>query len=67
MITLKINGELSNLPEGTTVTGMLLRWKLVPERVVIELNGTILKRDSYTEIILHTDDIVEIVQFVGGG
>lgn len=67
MNTLRINGETHNLPEGTTVAGMLALWKLAPERVVVELNGVILKKASYEEIILQANDRVEIVQFVGGG
>ena len=67
MITLKINGEIHSLPEGTTVAGMLVQWEMAPERVVIEHNGVILKRGSYASVNLCTNDIVEIVQFVGGG
>jgi thiamine biosynthesis protein ThiS len=67
VIALKINGEVHSLPEGTTVTGMLLQWNLVPERVVIEHNGIILKRGNYADVVLRADDVVEIIQFVGGG
>lgn len=36
-------------------------------RIVIEINGNILPRESYNNIILHNNDKVEILTFVGGG
>ena len=62
-----INGEERELPEGTTVSQMLETLKVIPERVVVEVNLTILKRAQLAATTLQAGDQVEIVQFVGGG
>ena len=62
-----INGEERELPEGTTVSQMLEALKIQPERVVVEVNLTILKRAQLAAATLREGDTVEIVQFVGGG
>ena len=62
-----VNGEKQNLPEAMTVAGLLERLKIVPERVVVELNMAILKRAQLSLSVLKEGDQVEIVHFVGGG
>ncbi len=62
-----MNGAAQQVPEGTTVSGLLETLKVVPERVVVELNLTILKRAEHPTTSLRPGDQVEIVQFVGGG
>ena len=64
---LTVNGEKRELPEGTTVPQLLETLKIVPERVVVEVNLTILKRAELPGTILKEGDQVEIVHFVGGG
>jgi sulfur carrier protein len=41
--------------------------QVLPERVVVELNLTILKQAEHAGRALKDGDQVEIVQFVGGG
>jgi len=62
-----VNGESREVPEGTTVAQLLEELKIVPERVVVEVNLTILKRAQHATTVLHEGDQVEIVRFVGGG
>jgi thiamine biosynthesis protein ThiS len=62
-----INGEERELPEGTTVSQMLETLKVVPERVVVEVNLAILKRAQLPGAVLKEGDRVEVVHFVGGG
>ena len=62
-----VNGEKQELPEGTTALGLLETLKIAPERVVVELNMKILKREERQVAVLKQGDIVEIVHFVGGG
>jgi thiamine biosynthesis protein ThiS len=62
-----INGEQRELPDGTTVSQMLGTLKMQPERVVVEVNLTILKRAQHAGTVLKEGDKVEIVHFVGGG
>ena len=64
---IQVNGELREMPDGLTVAGLLSTLQAVPERVVVEVNLTILKRAQHAQAVLKTGDQVEIVQFVGGG
>lgn len=38
-----------------------------PQRIAVELNGEILPKSQYSEAVLKDGDVVEIVNFVGGG
>jgi len=62
-----VNGEPRELAEGGTVSQLLEMLQVVPERVVVELNLTILKRVEHAGTVLQEGNQVEIVQFVGGG
>ena len=67
MAELMVNGVKQNVPDGTTVTQLLSTLQIVPERVVVELNLTILKRAQLGNTVLKDGDQVEVVHFVGGG
>jgi sulfur carrier protein len=62
----KVNGEARELPEGETVTSLIARYQLTPEKVAIELNRRLLRGERY-DTALKQGDEVEIVTFVGGG
>jgi thiamine biosynthesis protein ThiS len=62
-----VNGEERDFPDGTTASRMLELLKIQPERVVVEVNLTILKRAQHAGAVLKEGDKVEIVHFVGGG
>lgn len=64
---LTVNGKKQELAEGLTVTGLLTQLKVVPERVVVEVNLDILKRAQFPQVTLKPGDQVEIVQMIGGG
>ena len=67
LMKVQVNGEPKDVPEGTTVTQLLEQLRIVPERVVVEVNVTILKRAEHAATVLKDGDQVEIVRFVGGG
>ena len=64
---LRVNGKPMQVPAGATAAGLLQQIGVQPERVVVEVNLAILKRDQLATITLRPGDEVEIVQFVGGG
>ena len=64
---LKVNGKPMQVPDGTSAAALLEQLSIRPERVVVEVNLTILKRDQLASTILKPGDQVEIVHFVGGG
>ena len=64
---LLINGQGRQVLVGTTVARLLEQLSVPPERVVVEVNLTILKRAQHPTTVLNEGDQVEIVHFVGGG
>ena len=62
-----LNGEIKEFRDQLTVQELLQRLNLQPERVVVELNRTILSPATHHSTKLKTGDTVELVQFVGGG
>ena len=64
---LKVNGKPTQLPDGSSAAALLQQLSIRPERVVVEVNLTILKRDQLGSTILKPGDQVEMVHFVGGG
>lgn len=64
---LQVNGEAREVPEGTTVAGLLETLELRAARVAVEVNTQVVKKAEYGERKLSPGDEVEIVAFVGGG
>ncbi|WP_251197408.1 sulfur carrier protein ThiS [Anaerotardibacter muris] len=65
MIT--VNGQAHEFEDGMTVTDLVRSLDLAAQRVAVELNGAIVPRAAFDSTLLHDDDKVEIVHFVGGG
>ena len=63
----RINGELREIPEGTTVAGLLAQLGVKAARVAVELNEAVVTKDRYEGRRIGPGDAVEIVAFVGGG
>ena len=66
-ITVRINGDEREVPEGLRVDGLLEHLGLKPEMVVEEHNGDILRRDALPASAVAEGDAFELVHFVGGG
>ncbi len=67
MIPVTINGEARDLPDELTLDELLQFLELAEDRVAIEHNREIVKRDRWTRVRVTAGDRLEIVQFVGGG
>jgi len=65
-MTVKVNGDPRDLPDGETVRALVARYQLTPEKVAIELNRRLIRSEKY-DTPLKDGDEVEIVTFVGGG
>ena len=63
----RLNGELREIPDGTTVAGLLLHLGVKAPRVAVEVNARVVTKDRYEAQRLGAGDSVEIVAFVGGG
>ena len=64
---MKVNGENCALTPQMTVQSLLEQRGHDPKRVAVEKNGQIVPRAKFAEEMLHEDDVIEVVQFVGGG
>jgi sulfur carrier protein len=67
LLTIILNGERYELDEPISVAGLLARLDIDPRRVAIEHNLTIIKRQTFPEVVIGEGDTLEIVNFVGGG
>lgn len=64
---MKVNGKTVSLEEPVSLAEFLRRSGYNLPRVAVELNGTIVPKATYEEVILSPEDTLEIVSFVGGG
>ena len=62
-----VNGEQRQFEAGTTLREVFGALGLDPERVAVELNRKIVKKDLWTTTPVDSGAEIEIVQFVGGG
>ncbi len=66
-MTLRLNGEEQNFPDGLTVAALVSQLGMKPDRVAVELNLEILPRTRWEATVLKDGDRLEVVHFVGGG
>lgn len=62
-----LNGNFYNLAEPINLLALLRQLAYKPQLVAVELNGKIVKRTDFANVIITADDKLEIVSFVGGG
>ena len=62
----KINGAPFDIA-GKTLAGYLVSTQYDPTRIAVERNGEIVPKAKYGETVLEEDDVIEVVNFVGGG
>ncbi len=62
-----LNGVKQDVKDGSTVKELLERFDIREEAVVVELNRNIINRQSFPSLKLSHQDVLEVVQFVGGG
>ena len=63
---IKLNGTLIN-SQARSLQQLVDTLQLNPTQVAIECNAVIIPRSRYGEHVLHEGDVIEIVQFIGGG
>lgn len=65
-----INGserEFPSLTSTSTIADLLAALEIKGDRVAIEQNGAIVRRDAWQSTFVQSGDKFEIVHFVGGG
>jgi len=64
---IQLNGSPYEINNGTSLNELLNKLKIQKNKVAIEVNGEIVQKKKYHELILNGNDKVEIVHFIGGG
>jgi len=64
---IQLNGDLYEVNNGTNLNELLNKLKIKKNKVAIEINGEIVEKKKYSNLILNQNDKVEIVHFIGGG
>ena len=66
-LSIRVNGERRELPDGATVAELVRALSQRPEQVAVERNGRIVRRAQHETTALADGDEVEVVTLVGGG
>ncbi len=66
-IKIILNGKEHSVPLKTTLEDLLESLKLDRSAIVIEMNEAVVDKQACGAIPLSPGDIIEILQFVGGG
>jgi sulfur carrier protein len=66
-MTVTINGERREIPDGLTVAALVEHLGLAGDRLAIERNLDILQRQQWKQTQVLSNDSFEIVHLVGGG
>lgn len=64
---MKLNGKEIYVKPNTTILNLLKELEIKVDSVVVEVNLDIIENHQYSSYILNSDDIVEVIRFVGGG
>jgi len=66
-VTVQLNGETREVPEGVTLAALIEWLKLPRDRVAVEQNLQIVTRARWEATTVHAGDRLEVVHLVGGG
>ena len=64
---IRLNSIAREVPDATCVQALLELLKFQNQRVAVEVNGELVTKAAWPNVILKPNDKVEIVSFVGGG
>lgn len=64
---IRYNGEETVLEDGLVLADFLQRNGYRSEIIAVELNYSIVPKDSYASTVLKEGDELEVVSFMGGG
>jgi thiamine biosynthesis protein ThiS len=67
LMKLVINGEERSFDDGLTLAALVEQLGVKADRIAVELNRDIVRRDDWAGTTLRNGDRLEVVHFVGGG
>ncbi|KYH35310.1 sulfur carrier protein ThiS [Clostridium tepidiprofundi DSM 19306] len=62
-----VNGKEMNIESGITVDDLINKLNIDKDKIVVEVNFEIIRKEEYCDRILVDSDKIEIIAFVGGG
>jgi sulfur carrier protein len=65
--TIKVNGKAIPLHDTGTIASVLAELGITPKHMAVEHNGSIVPLEALAGTEVRSGDIIEIIQFVGGG
>ncbi len=69
-LTFVLNGQEKNMPglaAGASLAEVVAALDLRPDRIAVEHNGQIVRRELWPVAAVQIGDRIELVHFVGGG
>jgi sulfur carrier protein len=66
-VTVTVNGEMTEIPAGLTIAGLLAHLQVISDRVAVELDRQIVRKGEWESRVVQPGAALEIVTFVGGG
>ncbi len=67
MVTIILNGETKEIDSEVTLDRLLDLFSLPRQRIAIELNKQVIRRQDWPEMQVKDADKIEVIHFVGGG
>ena len=67
MVTIVLNGEKHEIESEVTLDQLLDLFSLPRQRVAIERNKSVVRRQDWATTSLADADTIEVIHFVGGG
>lgn len=62
-----VNGDLREVEAGATLSKLISSLGFDSQRIVVELNRSVVQRQQFDVAVLNTGDVVELIEFVAGG
>ncbi len=62
-----VNSKEREVPEGSTLQQLIDELQFGQKRIAVEVNTELVVKAEWDKYVLHPNDPVEIVTFVGGG
>lgn len=64
---IEVNGHSIDFVENGTVKDLLKRMKYTFPNVVVKINGELVKRVDFTEILVPDDSKIAVIHMISGG
>ncbi|HET6501088.1 MAG TPA: sulfur carrier protein ThiS [Amycolatopsis sp.] len=66
-VSVQVNGDWRDFPDGTTVAGMLATLGTGQRGVAVALDGQVVRRGEWSEVVIPAGARLEILTAVQGG